>query len=159
MSERLGRLGFVCLRFAELTNKIHGALPKASIRYSQILRGRSPVQRNTPKRRRFLLRWEDLLRPLRELLPDDLPHHVVIELVRGTSYVPPIRGAWNGIQSKSSLDMGECHVSDVCPVWRETFWELGGTVFAADDIPDFAIGVVERGRAGWTEGVNPGTED
>lgn len=65
---------------------------------------------------------------------------MVIELVRGTSHVPPVRGA--RVQSESGLDVGERRVSDVYPVWREAFWELGGVVFATKDVYDFAVGVV-----------------
>jgi len=139
------RSGFVCLRledhlFAKLTDKIYDALPKTSICDSKIPCRRNPVQIHIPERRRFLFRREDFLSPFRELLPNYLPHQVVIKLVRGTSQIPPVQ--WTGIQPEGSLNVSERRVSDVYPVWRETAGESGGAIFATDDVHDFAVGVV-----------------
>ena len=142
INERLGSISlrFALDLFAELTDEIYDGLPKTSIRHSQLPRHRGPVQRDVPKRRYFLLRREDFFSPPRKLPPNNLPYQVVIKLVRGTSHIPSIRDA--GIQSESSLDVGERRVSDVYPVWRETTGELRRAVFATDDVPDFAVGVV-----------------
>ena len=55
--------------------------------------------------------------------------------------------------------MSEGYLSDVYPVRERAAWEVGRTVITANDVSEFAVGVVERGEAGWAEGVDPGAED
>ena len=146
MSETNECLCFICFRLsqdflAELTDKIHDALSKTSVRHSQIPRRKNPVQRDVLRRRHFHFWREDFLSPLRELLPDNLPNQVISEPLRGASRVPPIRGR-PGTQPESGLDVSKCRISDVHPERSERLRESRREVIPADDVSDLTVGVV-----------------